>query len=368
MNQRKFRLSVLNPVKILFLLSLFNISATVFEGFEQADLNRGIKNQEIVYSPMDDFLYNEKWHFMALFDNGWALYSNVMITNIALERYSGGVEFSLYSPEGKIFTSKKDYSPEMVSASREKYQVRIAESKCGGEYPRYYLELSQDGIEVILKYENQVPGWKPGDGLVWFDKEKRKFFKYIWTSPRARVSGFIQVQGKRISVQGYGLQDYAKSNISASDYSTRWLHLRIWHPNYSVVYTQIDFSEKYGGGSVKFGVITDQEKIIYQGRNWIVEPVKYAHDAKYGKDYPEMISLKTGGEKVILSGNVKVERVLEKLDVFANLNMALRGIVYTFIAKPVFYRCQNQYQIELMVNGKKEILTGKGFNETVYIK
>lgn len=53
---------------------------------------------------------------------------------------------------------------------------------------------------------------------------------------------------------------------------------------------------------------------------------------------------------------------------FAQLNVALKAIVYTFIAKPVFYRCQNHYQLELTANNKKETLTGKGLNEVVYIK
>jgi len=352
----------------LLVLSLLNICATIFTGLEQSDPNRGIKPGEIVYSPMEDFLYNEKWHFMSQFDSGWVLYSNIMITNIATSKYSGGVEFSLYSPEGRIYTSKIDYGPEQVKASRERFQVEVASNRIGGEYPRYYLELDQGGIKVNLSFENQVPGWKPGDGMLWFDREKTKFWKYAVTSPRAKVSGSITVAGKKIPLQGYGLQDYSKMNISASDYSTRWLHIRIWGPDYSVIYTELDVPEKYGGKTVKFGLVTDAEKIILQSRDWTVTPVKSEYDEKYKKRYPKEIELKVQGDKVGLSGDLKLVLVLERMDVFAQLNVALKTIVYTFIAKPVFYRCSNQYQLELTTNNKKETLSGKGLNEVVFIK
>ena len=353
---------------MFLLVSLLNISAVIFQGLEQSNPNQGIKPGEIVYSPMEDFLYNEKWHFMAQFEQGWVIYSNIMITNIATSRYSGGVEFSLYSPEGKIYTSKKDYPPETVKASQERYLVQIEKNRVGGEFPKYSLELNQDGISVNLIFENQVPGWKPGDGLIWFDLEKTKFWKYIYTSPRAEVSGSITVEGRKFSVQGFGFQDYSKSNISASDYSTRWLHIRIWDPEYSVVYTELDLSEKYGGKRVKFGVITDREKILLQSRDWSIVPTKTAFDQKFKKEYPEEIEVKVSGEKVGLKGNLKLLRILEKMDVFAHLNPALKTIVYTFIAKPIFYRCQNQYQLELTLEGRKEILTGKGLHEVVYVK
>ena len=354
----------------IFLLALACscVSAIIFSGLEQSDPNRGIKPKEIVYSPMEDFLYNEKWHFMAQFDNGWVFYSNIMITNIATSKYSGGVEFSLYSPEGKIYTSKIDYGPAQVRASRERYQVEVAGNRIGGEYPRYYLDLDQGGIKVNLVFENQVPGWKPGDGMIWFDEGKQKFWKYVITSPRAKVSGSITIAGKKIPLQGYGLQDYSKMNISASDYSTRWLHIRIWGPDYSVIYTELDVPEKYGGKTVKFGLVTDAEKIILQSRDWSVTPVKSEYDEKYKKRYPKEIELKVQGDKVSLSGNLKLVRVLERMDVFAQLNVALKTIVYTFIAKPVFYRCLNNYQVELSINNQHETLSGNGLDEVVFIK
>jgi hypothetical protein len=356
-------------MKVFFIvLSLCCLSATVFSGLEQAELNRGIKPNEIVYSPMEDFLYNEKWHFMAQFDSGWALYSNIMVTNIATAKYSGGVEFSLYSPEGKIYTSKVDYGPEAVKASRERYQVEIGSNRCGGEYPKYHLDLDQGGMKVNLVFENQTPGWKPGDGMLWFDEGKTKFFKYLITSPRAKVTGSITVAGKKIPLSGYGLQDYSKMNISASDYSTRWLHIRVWDPSYSVIFTELDLSEKYGSRKVRLGVVTDSQKIILQSRDWEVKTLKSEYDDKYKKQYPSEIGLSVRGDDVSLAGDLKLVRVLEKMDVFAQLNVALKTIVYAFIAKPVFYRCQNQYQLELTAGGKKQTLTGKGLNEVVYIK
>jgi len=49
-------------------------------------------------------------------------------------------------------------------------------------------------------------------------------------------------------------------------------------------------------------------------------------------------------------------------------SLAHKSIFYTFIAKPVFYRCRNRRQAELFIDGRKELLAGKGLNESVYIK
>jgi len=126
--------------------------------------------------------------------------------------------------------------------------------------------------------------------------------------------------------------------------------------------------EKYGGKTVKFGLVTDAEKIILQSRDWTVTPVKSEYDEKYKKRYPKEIEFKVQGDKVSLSGNLKLVRVLERMDVFAQLNVALKTIVYTFIAKPVFYRCLNNYQVDLSINNQHETLTGNGLDEVVFIK
>ncbi len=337
------------------------------EGIE-ADLNRGLSPEELYYNPREDFFYGENWHHMAKLDQGYVIYTNVFITNMGLTRPSCAVEFSILTPDGKTFTSKRDYGRDLINASTDSFSIHVAGNFIGGEYPEYRIHLEQDEMVVDLEFRNITPGWKYNSGFVYFGSDRRQFWKYMITSPSAAVSGTLEFDGREIQVSGFGFQDHSWMNIAVTSFSRRWVHFRHFSDERTIIVTEILTSEEYAPDKIVLALAAEGNRIIYQGSQAEVEFGDLVKDDEYGYSYPREISLEIKDEGFSLTGQLKVKRLLERIVVLSHINSLLRGIVHTFIARPVYYRCLNEFELVMDDGGGPNKIQGEALNEVVFIK
>jgi hypothetical protein len=333
-----------------------------------ADLNRGLEPSELYYHPSEELFYGENWHFLAKLDQGYVVYANTLITNLSLTRPSAAVEFSILAPDGKVYTSKLEYRKDEIHASTASYSIRIAQNTLGGEYPRYHFHLEQSGLLVDLDFENLVPGWKYNSGVVAFGAERRQHFRYAISSPNARVKGTLKFAGREVAVSGFGFQDHSLLNIPATSFSRRWFHLRFLSDPYTVDFTEIETASEYEPRKIIYVMVAEGDKIIYQGNKLELGFADLVRDDEYGYAWPKTVSVKIEDGNFSLTGQLKIERLLERIVVLSHLNPVLRGLVHSFIAKPVYYRCLNHADLVMSAGGKTAEIEGEAVNEVVFIK
>jgi len=338
-----------------------------FEG-KPGDLNRGLPANETFYHPSDEFAYGEVWHFMAKLDQGYTIYCNLLITNMGLSQPSSAVEFSILGSDGKSYTSKREYDKDSIAASTTAYSVRVGASSMGGAYPHYQVHLDQDGMKVDLAFENILPGWKLGNGVVYFGADRKKYWKYAITSPSARVTGTLRFAGKQLAVTGFGFQDHSLMNIPAPSFSRRWFHFRSFNDKNTVLFSEIQTSEEYTPGKISMIMIGEGNRIVAQGNSLDLAFSRPLSDPEYGYAYPGAIAVKGSGPGLTITGEITSKRLLERVVVLSHLNTMIRSIVHAFIAKPVYYRCLNDYRLTVNYGGADHQLAGEAVNETVFIK
>jgi hypothetical protein len=335
---------------------------------EPADLNRGLEPDELFYHPREEFFYGENWHHMAKLDQGYVIYSNVFITNMGLSRPSCAVEFSILAPDGKIFTSKRDYQKERINASTSSYSIQVAENSLGGEHPSYRLHLEQDGMVVDLVFQNLLPGWKYNSGIIYFGKDRQQFWKYVITSPSATVNGTLRFDGQEIAVSGFGFQDHSLMNIAVTAFSNRWVHFRCFSDQHTIIITEILTDQDYEPSRITLALVAEGDRIIYQGKQATIKLSDPVMDHEYRYAYPRYIGYQVSDETFSLIGSVEVKRLLERMAVLSHLNPVLRGVVHTFIAKPVYYRCLNEYVMIYEYGEDSTRLEGEALTEVVFVK
>ena len=332
------------------------------------DLNRGLDPSELYYHPSEELFYGENWHFLAKLDQGYVVYANTLITNMSLSRPSAAVEFSILAPDGKVYTSKLEYRKDQIHASTTRYAIRIAQNSLGGEYPHYHFHLEQGGLSVDLDFENLVPGWKYNSGVVYFGAERKQCFRYAISSPNARVKGTLKFAGRELAVSGFGFQDHSVLNIPATSFSKRWFHLRFLSDRYTVDFTEIETASEYEPRKLVYVLVAEGDKIIYQGNQLELGFGDLVRDDEYGYAWPRTVSVKIEDGNFSLSGQLKIERLLERIVVLSHLNPMLRGVLYTFVGKPVYYRCLNHADLVIRAGGKTAEIKGQAVNEVVFIK
>jgi hypothetical protein len=111
-----------------------------------ADPHRGLSPEELYYHPRSELTYSENWHFMAKLDQGYVIYSNLIITNMGLSQPSCGVEFSILGTDGKQYTSKRDYDKKDLNASTSSYAIQVADNKIGGVLFEFNVPAPCDAI------------------------------------------------------------------------------------------------------------------------------------------------------------------------------------------------------------------------------
>lgn len=333
-----------------------------------ADPNRGLPPDELYYHPRSELTYSENWHFMAKLDQGYVVYTNLIITNMGLTQPSCGVEFSILGTDGKRYSSKRDYEKKDIQASTTSYSVKVADNQIGGTYPRYQLHLSQDGLLVDLSYENILPGWKLNSGTVYFGAGRKDFFKYAITSPSAKVSGTLKFEGKELKVTGFGFQDHSLMTIPPTSFSKRWYHFRSFSDKSTIIFTEILTSDDYQPGRIVLALAGEGNKIVWQGSTLELKLSDLTKDDEFGYAWPGKAEVKLGDGAYTLTGTITNQRLLERIVVLSHLPTMVRGIVHTFIAKPVYYRCLNNFDFTVKQGGAERKLAGEAVNEVVFIR
>lgn len=323
---------------------------------------------EAFFHPLKDFSYTESWFFLARLDQGYILYATIFITNMGLSRFSPGVEFSIFTPEGERLAVKKEYKKSNLSALSDKYYVEVEKNLVEGLHPDYHLHLEENGIIVDLSFKSLHPMWRMGDGKIYFGEDRKKFWSFVVPCPSALVSGVIDTGGKRVEVKGVGYHDHSLLNIPATSFSKEWHNIHIFSEDVTVNILDMVLTGKYGGKNTGFAAAFFSEGSICQSKKYVVSTGEPVADKEFGYSYPMRIDFGLEGADCSLKGVLLGKKLIEKMDILSNLHPISRGFVKTFIANPVYYRVLSDFEMEYPAQKGSSALRGKALYEIIFIK
>ncbi len=347
-------------VSALLILAVFAAAAVAAERIEvypDSDqsleaLNAGLPASEYGLHPYDDSSYGESWFFVAYDRSGNSVWALVSISNYhPFKKFAGSVDLSFYDSSGKTYSAHGEYDREHSKAELNRLDVAIGSSRIYGRYPTYFFRLKEGDIEFDLKFEARLPSAMTGGSRLYFDNRKR-FWADAVLAPYAAVSGTVTVGGARRSFDGYGYADHGYATIKVPSFSRRWHIMRAFDGHNTINYMSIDTKDRYEPRSVGHILFGRDGKIYCNSPNFTLTPVRYATEPRSGFKYAAEYRLHYRGPHVELDGTVKVDRIVEAVDVFRILSAPVRAVAKTFYSNAWQFRYMGSVDIEVKQGGQ----------------
>jgi hypothetical protein len=298
------------------------------------------------YLPDRDFF--EWWYFDASFDNGFRLVAILHSSLFNAVDHKPTVDIRLTPPGQASILAIGRYPRSQYKASSQHCEIQIAGCKAAATgSSQYRLQLRQGEVEADLVYEILVPGWKPGNGNLFFDEKSGTYFKWVVPIPLAHVSGSLSIAGKRTTVQGMGYHDHNWGNFLLADAFSHWIWGRILGEVEGETFSVV-FGDVYGRGDPLLNVrplmLVERGKIREENPVISISTKNAMQDTNTSLSYPSQILMKAHSSGFDLRVDLQSKHVLEKVD-FASpyfrrsLPRQLSEIAfYSSVGKPVIGR------------------------------
>lgn len=331
------------------------------------NLNAGLEKSDMVFHPMKCGSYGESWFFLAMLEDGGWISSLLATTNQGIGKFRSSVDFAYYAADGTMHSIHKQYKRKHLKAYDDCFSVTIGKNYAGGEFPNYKLVINEKELQAELTYTCLTKGWKPGDGFIYFGEEKDQFWKFVAPSPRAKVTGHIVIDGKKIDLNGLGHHDHTYSNIKKTSYTKVQYVFRMFTEEFTLSLMKIILQDEYDRGSADMLMVAQNDRIIFTTTELSYVPSRYKRDKDTGYRIPYEFKLKASGKDFLIEGNIEIEHMLERYDVLAQIGKLQKAVVKTFVAKPFLYRFSCKYDLKLKMGDSIRNLVGNGFSEANFM-
>lgn len=333
---------------------------------------RNLTAEDMRLHPLQSFWYTESYFFIAYLESGEIAYLNLLISNMGLQKNTPALTLTVITPDRKRLTTEQNFAPSDLKLSPDKFSLKIGNNTLQGDDKNLALNVRQGDLGLELTFTSTAPGFKLGEGLVYFGAKKDIFYAINYPAPRARISGQITYQGKKVPAKGWGYVDHCWYNANTTDFEQVWHNIKFFSPAYTLIITSFSTPEAYGGKMVGLAALADNEKIAYATTELKVTEFNREFDQVGGKNYPKRILYEFAGNNFNGKIDFNSAKVTEKMDVLEKLdkgagNKALKWTINKFVAKPYYYRSVGPAELELL-KPKTEKITGQASCEVIFVR
>ncbi|MCB2194993.1 MAG: hypothetical protein KQH79_03990 [Bacteroidetes bacterium] len=202
--------------------------------------NGALKTKLPVRNPREDY---ECWYFECVYDDEDLLRIYFMINDSFSLPVTYGVKVEFIGKQNHSVISESFASDE-VELSTEKCNHKFGNNRILDLGDHFELNVEINATTIQLKYYPELEGFNnKEDNIVNQNILGTKFIAWNSPIPRANVTGFIDQEGKRNTVQGVGYHDHVWSN-TAQYKDIKYLYLgKIFENEFSIFYTLL-FDDK----------------------------------------------------------------------------------------------------------------------------
>jgi hypothetical protein len=311
----------------------------------------------------------EHWYFDARLDDGHVVVGFLQTAELLTKR--PGVELHVYRPDGTRREIRKRYPKKVAHASSTRFHVQVGENwgralDTAGDYGSYEFHLAEEDLAFDLRFDAEVPMWKPGEGLTNYGATD--FFAWVVPAPRARVSGTIEIDGERLEVSGIGYHDHNWGIGSMGRIVDHWYWGRVYAGDITLVYANVFARKRYGhAASTPAMVAKDGRLAISTGEITIQEgPKVYSEVAR--QHYPSWLELKADE----LHLRLDVREVIHAHDFLSDVPVLRAGVirpaVNKLVGQPGYFRFRSDFNLTATIDGETHRREGSTLHEMVALR
>ncbi len=199
----------------LFVGALLLLSSTTWGKKSVTSPSGSLRNTQ--YSDLKDHpskskTYNEFWTYQFLLNNNMTVHFNYSRANLGrIKDPVCGTDLSIINFKKKTYTLAREYPKSNFQFTDSEERLNIHKNIWfSGKLPeshRVFLHTTKKGIEYLvdLSFTDIQVGKTWGDGIFKLGSEKIGIYVHI---PRAKVKGFIAINGDSLAVEGTAYMDH----------------------------------------------------------------------------------------------------------------------------------------------------------------
>ncbi|MCF6334216.1 MAG: polysaccharide deacetylase family protein, partial [Spirochaetales bacterium] len=225
-------------------------------------------------------------------------------------------------------------------------------------YPKLLDFIICEGHSVGNHTYNHLNAWKT---------KKEKYFAWLPAIPYGTVAGTLRYNGETIAVEGTGYHDHNWGNIRLDKIKTQWYWGRAKIGEYTLIFSQMLTSPKYGGTLIpvfylaKDDIIISDLKFEYEftASGWRQHPG--------GRDYPTKIRI------VFYQDNLETAITISNPEFIAEkylLEVApwFVKVLSKPFTNPYYFRFKSDFELNIKDHGEQINKTGSGIFEMMLLR
>jgi len=321
--------------------------------------------------PIDDRHYFEHWYFDAKLDDGHVVVGFVQASELITRK--PGVELHVYKPGGEKLSVVKGYPGSAVSASTGKCDVRVGDNFCVAELPGegglpvHRLHLAEEDMEFDLRFESEVPGWKPGGGKTMYGG--REFFAWVVPAPKARVTGTVRFGDTVLQARGIGYHDHNWGVGDMKRIIDFWYWGRVYADDVTLLYAYVKTRERYGSACSTPLMLAHRDKVILSSGEVTLETGERVFNRGGNRDYPASLVIEVPGS---LKLRLDVREVIDAHDFLEDLpvvrSRAVKPLVNRLAGRPGYFRFSSDFSLRVGHAGLDCERSGTTMHEMVALR
>ena len=283
----------MKPIFLLIPVSIFLISCTTkpVTPLSTAESTPAVQPWEDGIRTNPENSEFEWWYFDFSFTDGSTAVIVFSTKNILKPggKSDPGVSIVITAPDGTKEKISDSPGEKAFYASSDNLDIKTGNSFVKGDLSSCRIHFEKDDVYADLHLISEAPAWRPGSGKLYFDPEKKKYFAWLAAIPYGSVKGTLHYNGKTIDVSGTGYHDHNWGNVRLDRVMTQWYWGRARLGKYTLIFSQMLTSPKYGSLKLPVFYLAEEDKILSKKDfNFTLIPSEWRRQ-EGGRDYPEKI-------------------------------------------------------------------------------
>lgn len=345
-------------------------SWTAFAG---APVN-GFRPDVAAYVPSKEEAFFEQWQFLAWPEEGGLLSVVLSVHNGGPGSEKPGIAMRYVPPTGRAAVAQA--SVDGLESQAEPFRLAMRGAELRAEGGVWKLVAGAKEMRVEIELTPDAPAYQPGDGTIRGADGKGGSVVISMLVPRGRVSGTLEVGGKKLRLAGFGYLDHVEGDLPLRDFSRRWRSARMHGPEWSAHFVAIEMPPGAEPRHVGFALVTGNSgprfasaRCQFAGE---VPPV----EREVGSVDAAWTFLCEGEGGATLRGKLRPTRVLFRASIYDTLSGLDRLLAKAFAKQAIGTVLLEEHALELssaQAKGEakeeaKSLLTGSSFAELLYLE
>lgn len=351
--RRKIAISALATVVILLGVAALGIYFFANESYASGidaytGTARAVSDKDMLPAMLDGEHYSDKYTIEGYFKGGGDIYVSLLIKNFGMGDGKLTFKSRLTLADGtSLRGGGNEKARDKWSFATSPFSLEADGQKITGKPREFVVSGAGEGYTFEITFKASVPPWRPGSGRITFGSND-----IVWDTtllqPKSAISGWIEVNGERKEIGGYGYAVHTYANVPPHEHAKRWVDFRAISGSTVVYYKEFTAPEKLGGATYPYLLVAQKGKVVFESLTAKVTYGDWQTDNKHENKYrvPEklLITDEKDGKKLKLA--IAAGKLKGREDVIEGLS-AIEGAIVSKLAKPVNYRYGGKFEVSI---------------------